>query len=90
MSLGPLGPTTLVLALAGFVGAWVRDVFYSDSGRFTPTFLFCGVWALQVVLTFVTGAQVSVESLLFHAPVSALMTAIACWATQRLISVFVS
>lgn len=88
MSLGPLGPTMLVLTLAGFAGAWLRDVFDSDSGRFTPTFLFCGVWVLQFALTVVTGSNLSAESLLVHAPLSALLTAIACWATERLISVF--
>ncbi len=90
MSLGPLGPTMLVLALAAFAGAWLRDVFYSDSGQFVPTFLFCGVWMTQVLLTFIVGAPVSVESLLLHAPVSALLTAFVCLGTQRLISVFVA
>lgn len=90
MSLGPLGPTMLVLAAAGFAGAWLRDVFYSDSGRFGPTFLFVGVWTLQVALSLVAGIGLSAQSLLLWGPISALLTATVCWALDRLISVFVA
>ena len=90
MSLGPLGPTMLALALAGFLGAWLRDIFYSDSGRFVPTFLFLGVWALQIVLTFVAGAAPTVQAFLVYAPISAVVTAIVCWVAQRVVSVFVA
>ena len=90
MALGPLGPTMLVLALAGFIGGWLRNVFYSDSGRFLPTFIFCGVWALQVVLTLVSGDAVTVQGLLVYAPLSAAATALLCWAAERVIAIFVS
>lgn len=89
MSLGPLGPTMLLLAFAGFVGAWLRDVFYSDSGRFVPIFLFLGVWGLEVVLTFVMGAEPSVQALLVFAPISAALTAVACWIVQGFVGIFV-
>ena len=89
MALGPLGPTMLVLALAGFSGAWLRDVFYSDSGRFVPSFLVLGVWALQALLALVTGGPLTVESLLIFAPISALITAVVCWVAERLVSVFI-
>lgn len=90
MGLGPLGPTMLLLALAGFVGAWLRDVFYSDSGRFVPTFLFVGVWILEVILALAVGAEASVQTLLIYAPISAALTAIACWVLHRFVSVFIA
>lgn len=89
MSLGPLGPTMLVLALAGFIGAWLRDIFYSDAGRFVPIFLVIGVWILQLVLSAVVGAPLSLLAALVYAPISAALTALVCWLTQSLVAAFV-
>ncbi len=88
MALGPMGPTMIVMALGGFVGAWMRDVFYSDSGRFVPMFLVIGVWILQVVLALVAGGAVSAEGLLLLAPASALLTAVVCWTLERMVGMF--
>ncbi len=90
MSLGPLGPTMLVLATAGFAGAWLRDVFYSETGRFGPAFLLIGVLILQQALNLVAGTGLSVQGVLVWGPISAVLTTIVCWALDRLISVFVA
>jgi len=80
MALGPLGPTMLVLAIAGWVGAWLRDVFYSDSARFMPAFLVVGVWAIEVL---------SLATVFVYAPLSAAFTAAVCWLAERFVSFFV-
>jgi len=88
LSLGPLGPTMLILAGAGYAGSWFRDVFYSDSSRFIPVFLLIGVWAVQTLLTLVSG-QVMWMGILVFSPISAGVTAVVCWATERLVGFFV-
>ncbi|MCG8467358.1 MAG: hypothetical protein MJB57_04005 [Gemmatimonadetes bacterium] len=88
MALGPLGPTMLVLATAGFAGAWLRDIFYSDSGRFVPIFLFLGVWILQIVLTSIAGNPVPSSLVLLWGPGSAALTTLVCWALERFVEVF--
>lgn len=88
MALGPLGPTMLVLGAAGWAGAWLRDVFYSDSARFMPTFLVVGVWAIEVLLALISRTGASPAGILLYAPASALLTAAVCWVTERLVSVF--
>jgi len=89
MALGPLGPTMLVLAIAGWVGAWLRDVFYSDSARFMPAFLVVGVWAIEVLLGLVAGGGVSLATVFVYAPLSAAFTAAVCWLAERFVSFFV-
>lgn len=89
MALGPLGPTMLVLAAAGWVGAWLRDVLYSDSARFMPTFLVVGVWAIEVLLGLVAGG-VSLAAVFVYAPLSAVFTATVCWVAERFVSFFVA
>jgi cell shape-determining protein MreD len=90
MALGPLGPTMLILAAAGWGGARLRDVFYSDSARFMPTFLVVGVWVIEVLQGFVGGGGMSPAGVLVYAPLSALATAAVCWGTERLVSFFVA
>lgn len=90
MALGPLGPTMLVLAAAGWIGAWLRNVFYSDSARFMPTFLVVGVWAIEVLLGLVAGGGVSLGTVALYAPISAIFTAAVCWMTERFVSFFVA
>jgi len=88
MALGPLGPTMLVLAAAGWVGAWLRDVLYSDSARFMPAFLVVGVWAIEVLLAIVSGTGVSPGTVFLYAPLSAVFTAAVCWCAERFVSFF--
>ncbi|MFV1986642.1 MAG: hypothetical protein ACC682_05150 [Gemmatimonadota bacterium] len=86
MSLGPLGPTMLILAAAGYAGSWMRDVFYSDSARFIPAFLVVGVWAVQTLLTLVGGHGITPEAILIFSPISAGLTAVVCWGTEKLVA----
>lgn len=90
MALGPLGPTMIVLAMAGYAGAWLRDVFYSDSGRFMPIFILIGVLAIQVGFELVGGGpSASPDGARFlYIPVSAAVTAAVCWGFDRLVGVF--
>ena len=76
ISLGDLGSSMLVFAATGFIGAWLSDLLYSDSPQFVPTFLFGGIWILQTALTLLTTGAAAVQSLLFYAPLSALLTAL--------------
>ena len=76
ISLGSLGSTMFVFAAAGFVGAWLSDSLYSHSSQFVPTFLFGGIWILQTVLSLLTSGDLSAQSLLVYAPLSALLTAL--------------
>ena len=78
MALGPLGPTMLILAAAGYAGSWLRDVFYSDSARFIPAFLVVGVWVVQTLLTLVGGHGLEITSFLIYSPISAGITAVLC------------
>ena len=87
ISLGPLGPTMFILAAVGFSGAWLRDVLYSDSPQFVPTFLFVGVWTMQAALTLLTDGETSAGSLLLYAPISALLTAVMFWVAQHFLGI---
>ncbi|MDX1395809.1 MAG: hypothetical protein R3195_15610, partial [Gemmatimonadota bacterium] len=89
MALGPLGPTMLVLAAAGYAGSWLRDVFYSDSARFIPAFLVVGVWVVQSLLWLVGGHGISATNLLVYSPIAAGLTAVLCWGTEKLVAFFV-
>lgn len=89
MSLGPLGPTMLLLAATGYAGSWLRDVFYSDSARFIPAFLVVGVFVVQILLGLI-GGGVSMESALIHSPISAGLTAVLCWASEKFVAFFVA
>ena len=90
MALGPLGPTMLILAATGYAGSWLRDVFYSDSARFIPAFLFVGVWVVQVLLGLSGGSGISVESALIFSPISAGLTAVLCWGAEKFVAFFVA
>jgi cell shape-determining protein MreD len=89
MSLGPLGPTMLILAATGYAGSWLRDVFYSDSARFIPAFLVVGVWVVQTLLTLVGGHGLELAPILIYSPISAGCTAVLCWGTEKLVAFFV-
>jgi len=89
MSLGPLGPTMLILAGAGYAGSWMRDVFYSDSARFIPAFLVAGVWVVQTLLTLVGGHGLALDATLIFSPISAALTALLCWSTEKLVAFLV-
>lgn len=89
MSLGSLGPTMLILAGAGYAGSWLRDVFYSDSARFIPAFLVVGVWVVQTLLSLAGGQMLTVESALIFSPISAGLTAVLCWGTEKLVAFFI-
>lgn len=88
MALGPLGPTMLILAATGYAGSWLRDVFYSDSARFIPAFLVVGVWVVQTLLSLVGGVGLTLEGALIFSPISAGMTAVLCWSTEKLVAFF--
>lgn len=90
LSLGPLGPTMLVLAGAGYAGSWLRDVFYSDSARFIPAFLVIGIWLVQIVLTLVGGGGMSILGTLVFSPISAAVTAVVCWASEKFAAFFIA
>ena len=90
MSLGPLGPTMLILAAAGYAGSWLRDVFYSDSARFIPAFLVVGIWLVQSLLTLIGGAGLSLEGVLVLSPISAAVTAVVCWASEKFVAFFIA
>ncbi len=87
ISLGPLGPSMFVFAATGFIGAWLSDFLYSDSPQFVPIFLFGGIWLLQAVLTLLSAGASSVQSLFFHSPLSALLTALVLGVLARIIGV---
>jgi len=89
ISLGPLGPTMLILAGAVYAGSWLRDVFHSDSARFIPFFLLIGVWVVQSALSLVSGHGLWLGDILVFSPISAGLTAAVCWATERLVGFFV-
>lgn len=87
ISLGALGSTMLVFAAAGFVGAWLSDLLYSDAPQFVPTFLFGGIWILQTVLTLLTDVDVLAQSLFLYVPMSALLTALVFWVLEHVVGV---
>lgn len=86
MSLGPLGPTMLILAGAGYAGSWLRDVFYSDSARFIPAFLVVGIWVVQTALSLTGGSELSLGGVLVFSPISAVVTAVVCWCSEKLVA----
>jgi cell shape-determining protein MreD len=89
MSLGPLGPTMLILAGAGYAGSWMRDVFYADSARYIPAFLVGGVWVVQTLLILVGGHGLALETMLVFSPISAGLTALICWGTEKFVAFLV-
>lgn len=88
MALSGLGTLMLVFTLAGYVGARLRDVFYSDSTRFVPTFLVVGVLLIQWIVAALVDWPPEARFLLIHAPLAAAATAVVCWAGERIVSFF--
>ncbi|MGH7541235.1 MAG: hypothetical protein ACRELC_09570 [Gemmatimonadota bacterium] len=89
MALTAPGPVMIVLTLAGYLGARLRDLFYSDTARFVPTFIFVGVWALEAVLATVVAWPPDAGFLLLAAPVAAAATALVCWIGEQVLGFFI-
>lgn len=88
MSLEPPGPLMVILTITGYAGARLRDLFYSDTARFVPTFIFVGVWAVQAVLATALAWPPDPRLVLLASPVAAAATAAICWAGERALGVF--
>jgi cell shape-determining protein MreD len=88
MALTGLGVLMFVFTLTGYVVARLRDLFYSDSARFVPTFLLVGVWLVQMVVAALTSWPPDASFMLIHAPLAAVATAIVCWVGERIVSFF--
>lgn len=88
LALSGLGTLTLVFTLTGYVGARLRDLFYSDSSRFVPTFLFVGVLLMQWIVGVLTTWPPQARFLLIYAPLAAIATAAVCWIGERIVSFF--
>jgi cell shape-determining protein MreD len=88
MALSGLGTLMLVFTLTGYVGARLRDLFYSDSARFVPTFLVVGVLLIQWVVAALVNWPPEARFLLIHAPLAAVATAAVCWVGERIVSFF--
>ncbi len=88
MALGGLGPTMVIFTLAGYAGARLRDLLYSDSARFIPSFLFIGIWVVQLLIAATTAWPPELRLLLVHAPLSAAGSALLYWLSRRAIGVF--
>lgn len=86
ISLGPLGPTMLLFSLFGCIGAWLRQLLYSESGTLVLGFVFAGTWVLRAVAPLMVRGEASVEAFLLYAPASAALTTVACWIVGRLVS----
>ena len=76
-----------VFSSTGFIWAWLSDLLYSDSPQFVRVFLFGGIWILQTALTLLTTGAAAVQSLLFYAPLSALLTALVFGVLARVIGI---
>ncbi len=88
LALSGLGVLTLVFTLTGYVGARLRDLFYSDSARFVPTFLILGVLLIQWIVAALTAWPPQARFLLIYAPLAAVATAVVCWIGERIVSFF--
>lgn len=88
MTLGAPGPLMVIFTIAGYAGARLRDLFYSDTTRFVPTFIFVGVWALEAVLATALAWPPEPGFLLLTAPVAAAATAAVCWVGERVLGAF--
>ncbi len=88
MALGGLGPTMVIFTLAAYAGARLRDLLYSDSARFIPSFLFLGVWVLQLLIATTTAWPPEIRLALVDAPVSAAATALLYWLARRAVGFF--
>ena len=86
ISLGPLGPTMFLFAVIGCIGAWLRQLLYSESGTLVLVFVFAGTWVLRACAPLLARGETSVEAFLVYAPASAALTTIVCWIVDRLAS----
>ncbi len=88
MALAGMGTLMMVYGVAGFLGARSRDVFFSDSRTFVPTFLFIGVWLVEPAAALAVRSRVDVWFVLLLAPATAIATAIVCWIGERAVAYF--
>lgn len=88
MALSGLGTLMVVFTLTGYVGARLRDLFYSDSTRFVPTFLIVGVLFIQWIVAALVDWPPEARFLLILAPLAAVATAAVCWVGERVVSFF--
>ena len=84
MALKGMGALMIVYTFAGFAAAKSRDLLFSDSAVFVPTFLFVGVWAVQVAVAGFAGGLDLMFGLVI-APLSAVSTALFCWLAARVV-----
>lgn len=88
MALSGLGTLIIVFTVTGYVGARLRDFFYSDSARFVPMFLVVGVLLIQWLVAALMTWPPEARFMLIHAPLAALTTAAVCWTGERVVSFF--
>lgn len=87
-SMALTGMATLIISytLAGYVGARARDLLFSDSRAFVPLFLLGGVWLIELITTAFSPSSLTLSFALLFAPLSALLTALICSASDRVLS----
>lgn len=85
MALGGLGGTALVYTLLGYLTARWRDLFFADLPFLLFFYLFMGCWLTRLVMTAVTGLELTWSYALGGAPLSAALTAVICGAGTRLV-----
>jgi hypothetical protein len=76
LSVGGLGPLTLVYTLLGYGSARSRDLIFADLQYFLLAYLFVGTWMTQLVLAALAGSSLSWMFAFVVAPLSALLTAV--------------
>ena len=86
ISLGPMGRTMLLFTLTGALVAWVRHLIYADSDYVTPAFVFLGTWFVRFAATIFAAGAPAVEVLLVQTGGSAVLTTMACWLADRMVS----
>jgi len=76
LSVGGLGPLTLVYTLLGYGSARSRDLIFADLQYFLFAYLFVGTWGTQLVLAALAGSSLTWMFAFVVAPLSALLTAL--------------
>lgn len=85
MALEGMGSLMVVYTATGYLAARSRDLIFTDARVFLPLFLFLGVWAVQVAVGAAAGLPPG-EAAVLGAPLTAVTTALVCWAGVRLVS----
>ncbi len=76
LSVGGLGPLTIVYTLLGYGSARSRDLIFADLQYFLFAYLFVGTWLTQLVLAALAGSTLTWMFAFVVAPLSALLTAL--------------